>query len=208
MKRQLLLMLGLLLGIVTSMHGQLYINFNVTQAPALVAAAGTDHNVCRVDTVQLGGSPSATGGTAGYQYSWSTTGAISSTTAPNPLGNTNVTTDYILTVTDTNNCTSTDTATVNISPCTGVQEWNLPLDVNVSPNPGDGMFTIKLSGTYNRNITMTVRNALGQIVRSEELGKITNQRQVQLDLTKESKGMYYLDLSGRKEHSVTKLIVQ
>lgn len=208
MKRQLLLTLSALIGIASSMYGQLYVNFNVTQAPALVAAAGPDHNVCRVDTVQLGGSPSASGGTVGYQYSWSTTGAISSTTDPNPMGNTNVTTDYILTVTDTNNCTSIDTATVNISPCTGVQEWKLPLEVTVSPNPGDGLFTVRLSGTYNRNIVMTVRNSLGQVVRSEELGKITNQLSVSLDLTKESKGIYTLDLAGRKEHSITKLIVQ
>lgn len=66
-----------LLGIPLAGIGQVtYVNLNSNQAAKLIANAGGDTTVCRVDTILLGGSPSATGGTAAYTYNWSTTGNI------------------------------------------------------------------------------------------------------------------------------------
>lgn len=196
-----------MVGFCSSASAQLYVNFNVNQATQLVASAGTDHNVCRVDTVQLGGSPSASGGTAGYQYSWSTSGAISSTTDPNPVGNCNVTTDFILTVTDTNNCTSIDTATVNISPCASVQEWTLPIEVSVAPNPSNGQFNIALTGNYGKAINLDLRNSLGQVVRKKRIGKVYGTANVVMDISDQGPGVYTVDLSSNRQHSIYKVIV-
>ncbi len=92
----------------------------VTQ-PTLTANAGIDRNLCASNTacVQLGGSPSATGGTPAYTYTWSPVTGICTGSAPsnaNPFVLPNTTTIYILNVSDVNGCTAADTATVTVYP--------------------------------------------------------------------------------------------
>ena len=75
---------------------------------APTASAGSNKSICNGDTVAIGGSPSATGGSgSGYVYSWSPSSGLSSTTASNPEAYPTVTTTYSLTVTDGAGCVST-----------------------------------------------------------------------------------------------------
>ncbi|MCB9232265.1 MAG: right-handed parallel beta-helix repeat-containing protein [Bacteroidia bacterium] len=73
------------------------------------AAAGNDQTICAGTSATLSGS--ATGGTGGFVYTWN----------PGNLGGQSVlvtpgsTTNYILTVTDGNLCSDTDTMTVNVA---------------------------------------------------------------------------------------------
>ncbi|MCX6879133.1 MAG: hypothetical protein NTW21_35805, partial [Verrucomicrobia bacterium] len=70
--------------------------------PPLVANAGADRMVSPgVPSVVIGGSPSASGGSGTYTYTWSPDdGSLSSTSAANPTASPIATTTYTLTVTD------------------------------------------------------------------------------------------------------------
>ncbi len=84
----------------------------ITIAPSPFANAGSSFTICAGDSVQIGGSPSGSGGTGSLNYSWNPTTNLSSGTAPNPYAKPTSTTVYGLTVSDANNCTYTDTMTV------------------------------------------------------------------------------------------------
>jgi hypothetical protein len=84
----------------------------VTQ-PNLTASAGPDIDLCddEATCVQIGGIPSATGGTPLYTYSWTPVTGICTGSTPadaNPFVLPASTTVYTLSVTDANGCTATD----------------------------------------------------------------------------------------------------
>lgn len=72
------------------------------------ANAGPDVTICKGDTTQL----FASGGTS---YSWSPDSGLSDTSIANPKASPDVTTTYVVTV-KTNDCTNTDTVTVQVIP--------------------------------------------------------------------------------------------
>jgi len=98
----------------------------VTVNPLPAANAGTDVTVAYGQSVQIG----ALGGTS---YVWSPSAGLSCSNCQNPSANPLVTTDYIVTVTDANGCTDTDTINVFVDEtCTVIYLPNA-----ISPN-GDG----------------------------------------------------------------------
>lgn len=88
----------------------------VTVAPNPVVDAGQDKEVCIGADVQIGGSPTASGGTAPYNYMWAPPNGLSSISVANPTAGPPVTTTYTVEVTDANGCTAQDIVTVEANP--------------------------------------------------------------------------------------------
>lgn len=86
----------------------------VTVNPVPVVDAGADTAICAGTSVQIGGSPTASSGSAPYAYSWSPTVGLSLPNIPNPVASPIVITTYQLTVTDNKGCSATDIVTVNV----------------------------------------------------------------------------------------------
>jgi hypothetical protein len=86
--------------------------------PAPVANAGSDKALCGGlgTTVTIGGNPAGSGGTGTLTYSWSPSSALSNPAIANPIASPGATTTYVLTVTDTRNCTDKDTVIVAVNP--------------------------------------------------------------------------------------------
>ncbi len=78
------------------------------------AAAGNDTALCNTFGVTLGGTPTATGGTTPYTYSWTPGTGLTDASSSNPVATPASTTTYALLVTDRNGCTATDAVTVTI----------------------------------------------------------------------------------------------
>ena len=87
-------------------------SFAVASPPPLVANAGADTAICQGQSIQLGGSPTATGGTPSYTYSW-TPGPFS---GPNPVDTPSSNMVYNVVITDSNNCSATASVSVTINP--------------------------------------------------------------------------------------------
>lgn len=88
----------------TTGRANIQIDFNCA-APS--ANAGNEQSICIGDSVTIGGSPAASGGSgSGYTYSWSPTTGLSSSTVANPKASPSTTTTYTLTVTDGASCLS------------------------------------------------------------------------------------------------------
>jgi hypothetical protein len=104
----------------------------VTVNPSTTADAGADQEVCEGGSVEIGGSPTASGGTSPYTYSWSPTTGLDDHTIANPTASPASTTTYCVTVTDDNGCTDTDCTVVTVITCE--YEFYMPL-VSKYPTP-------------------------------------------------------------------------
>jgi hypothetical protein len=72
------------------------------------ADAGPDVGFSEGVSVQIGGTPTATGGTSPYNYSWTPTAGLDDPTAPNPNALPASTTAYTVNITDAHGCTDSD----------------------------------------------------------------------------------------------------
>lgn len=84
--------------------------------PLPVVQAGRDTALCVGDSVTLGGSPTASGGTGkNYSYTWNPPGGLSATNVANPKASPLGKITYIVKVVDSLSCSNTDTVTVSVS---------------------------------------------------------------------------------------------
>ncbi len=103
----------------------------ITQNPAPTASAGPGATRSGTETYSLSGVTTASGGTPGYTYAWSTNPVVAgngSTAAQPMFGPFFQNTTISLTVTDSKGCTAPSQATVTYQPCT--------LSVSVAPVSG------------------------------------------------------------------------
>lgn len=88
------------------------INVTVNNLP--VVDAGNDTTLCIGASATIGGNPTTP--SAISTYSWSPTGTLNNGTISNPLATPTVTTQYNVTVTDSNTCTNTDSVVITVNP--------------------------------------------------------------------------------------------
>jgi len=114
--------------------------------------AGRDTIICKGDTIQIGGSPTAP---AGASFSWNNKSSLDFDTLANPKAFPSSTTTYIVTMTDQNGCTNTDTITVSLLDATASENGSiLTADVIgatyqwIDCNGGDTAITGATEQTY------------------------------------------------------------
>lgn len=77
----------------------------------------------------------------------------------------------------------------------------------VFPNPSSTNFCITYSGHSNANLTLCVRNTLGQLIYSKNYTECNSFSET-LDVRQLSKGVYFIELRGERILEVRKIIVQ
>jgi gliding motility-associated-like protein len=81
----------------------------------LYVDAGPDQSICDGGSVQIGGSPTASGNATSYAYQWSPVNGIDDASISNPTTNTTITTVYTVTVIDSNGCELSDDVRIGVS---------------------------------------------------------------------------------------------
>ncbi|TDX86392.1 T9SS-dependent choice-of-anchor J family protein [Epilithonimonas xixisoli] len=82
------------------------LSITITEPTALVATAGTQNNVACNGSATGSATVNVTGGTGAYTYSWSPSGGTAATASGLAAG------EYVVTVTDANNCQTTQSFTI------------------------------------------------------------------------------------------------
>jgi PKD repeat protein len=83
--------------------------------PAPTANAGPDTSYCIGDSVQIGGSPTASGGSSPYSLNWQPTGDLSCTNCSNPIASPTSDQTYNVYITDDLGCSDTDDVVITVN---------------------------------------------------------------------------------------------
>jgi hypothetical protein len=112
MKQFYPLIIGCIFFAVQPLSAQTYVNFNFNQDPPVVANAGSSDIICAGDNANLSGMGS--GGNGSFTYAWTPSGNVANPSNAITTANPSTTTVYTLTVSDGNNCSTTDTMVVTL----------------------------------------------------------------------------------------------
>jgi hypothetical protein len=165
----------------------------VNALPVLMVST-TNTLLCTGQTATL----SVTGATS---YTWNTT----ETTADIAVSPTTQTT-YTVDGTDGNGCANTMTFMQDVSLCTGVAQLSnvASAGLQVYPNPTTGTIKIQLENWNSEIITITLTNAIGQVVLSETTGSQNSS----FNLSQVSTGIYTLKAESKGMTKTVRLIKQ
>jgi len=113
---------------------------------------------------------------------------------------------YTVTVTGQNDCQSAKTVSINLSTGTGENLANGE-DVSVYPNPGNGLFYVKINGTSEDDLVLRLINNQGQTV---FIRQFTGSSSVpeSFDVQNLSRGIYLIVIQGKDLLYQGKMIIQ
>lgn len=151
-----------------------------------------------------GGIQTLDGGTpAGGVYSG--TGVSAGTFDPSAgAGNYLITYNY----TAANGCASSDTASITVSLCTGVENLALSDNISVYPNPSNGAFTVVYNNALHADLIIRISDVQGKIVAAETQKDFSGTYTNTFDLSGYSKGLYLLEICSNGQVAHKKFVLQ
>jgi hypothetical protein len=202
MTKPKLLFLLLAFSSTTMLAQVLYVHSNLP--PILQANAGMDNFIDIGDSVQLGGEPVAWDGYGNYVYLWEPASGLEDPTLPNPWAKPDITTTYVLMVSDGHNCFAMDETILKVG-ASGVNNPSNPFGIKIYPNPSSNFVNVSIKGVSGA-ITLRIRNRLGQVLIRKEV-VIQEKHQFTIDVHAWSKGVYYLSIQSDRNNHTKPLIV-
>jgi hypothetical protein len=203
--------LSLLLLIPLFTSAQKVITLSVHQPPELgFTLSDTKITINKGQSVTLGQGIIISGGSGNYRFSWSPGKYLNDSTLLHPVVQPADTTIYTLTVTDHQGCSFSINYTVNVkdnSVSSELTKGNGTLKAILYPNPGNGEFSLKITGNPARKVEITIANNSGSIQLKKVVtpfsGLATENFRMQL-----APGVYLILIRDAKETVSTSFIVR
>ena len=189
-----------LTGLSSSCKNTTTISVYVNALPTLTLSS-SQGTICVGNSTILSASGAST-------YSWTPPNGLSSTTGSSVIANPTITTTYTVFGTDANMCTNKSFSTVNVSLCTGIDNFSLSNTINVYPNPSIGAFSVDMPEGNSGNYVIEIRNALSQIIYTDKMQVGESALRKNINMTGASKGIYSLTLQSTKTKRVYKIIIE
>jgi len=115
---------------------------------------------------------------------------------------------YILMVRDALGCTDQKSIYLEVLPSSyGIKE-NIASRMVIYPNPGDGLFEVRLKAPPTEKVQLKVANAVGTIVYQRKNVVVTAAGQINIDLSNFSDGVYFLKITSKDTVLQEKLILR
>jgi hypothetical protein len=155
-----------------------------------VAGGSSDYNVM--------------GGTAPYSYSWTGPNGFSSVAqALEGMNSMDQSGEYVLTVTDNNECVASQTIII-----IGLNEVNALYEIQLYPNPNNGQFTLNMQGLTGETVSYAVLDQSGRVVVAKDLGSIGASRVENVDMMGAAAGFYQLRIIVDGQAQSTRFVKQ
>lgn len=161
------------------------------------------------NTVCTGGNVTLTAG-GGSTYTWTSNGTLSSNNGTT-VAATNITSTANITVTgtDTKGCAGTSTKTITVVTCgTGIIESALDNSLIIYPNPSNGNIAVTFIIDKVTDVVIKVTDIKGQQVYAENKKQCNGEYKTTIDLSKFSKGVYFLNIVTDKGAASRQLVVE
>jgi hypothetical protein len=114
--------------------------------------------------------------------------------------------NYTVTVTGQNDCQSAKTVSINLSTGTGENRTDGE-DISVYPNPGNGLFYVKINGNNQEDAVLRLINNQGQTVFIRQFNT-TSAVPESFDVQNLSRGIYHIMIQGKGLQYQGKMIIQ
>ena len=111
------------------------------------------------------------------------------------------------TYSDAAECENFAESTIVVDICDGINEYG-NLDLTVTPNPNDGIFTLKVKARSAEKVNIKVMNNFGEEVYNEPNVDLHSNYSTEIDLSAFSKGLYYLYIYSDNVNHIEKIIVK
>jgi hypothetical protein len=96
---------------------------------------------------------------------------------------------------------------INITAATGIYSAMENPDIEILPNPGNGIFNIRFPASISANIFLSVINSLGKTVYTKSLSKNSGD-DISLNISFLSPGVYFLKFNDEGFSSVKKIVIE
>jgi Secretion system C-terminal sorting domain len=108
---------------------------------------------------------------------------------------------YTVYYTTNGTCPSTDSTTIIVTICTGLNPNNTQNELSIYPNPSKGSFMVNLK-SFDENTTLNILDILGK----EVISKTITSTSTLVNITNK-KGVYFLKIQSKKGTTVKKIII-
>ncbi len=95
----------------------------------------------------------------------------------------------------------------DISEVVGIGETTFSSKLRIYPNPNTGRFSIEIPAEAKGSVEISILNITGQLIHSD-LIKAGSGNIVEIDISNEARGLYFIKLSDGTDSSITKFIKQ
>ena len=141
----------------------------------------------------------AIGGTGVYTYSWEPADSLNYANIANPVATPGMTTEYVVTVTDSQGTTAQAAVIVTVNPGVNVNE-RLMDEIQVYPNPTDGILHID---GIKESVSYRLINNMGQTLMEGQ-----TDTDLQINTKSMGQGLYFLEISNSLGVSIRKIVVE
>ena len=176
------------------------VSVSTKQLPTVVIATSHD-TVCMGNSAMLNASGAST-------YSWSPTSSLNNSNGPSVIASPTVTTLYTVIGTDTGTCSNKSTHTIVVSNCTGINSISQYGVMGIYPNPNNGAFVIDVPQGISGIYIIEIRNAISQLIYTDKIQVSGAGVKKEINISKESKGVYSLTIQSGQAKVIRKIIVE
>jgi hypothetical protein len=89
----------------------------------------------------------------------------------------------------------------------GLEENVLANNVEVYPNPSNGNFTVMVEGITSDKLTVSLTDALGKEIMTEEVTNVTENVEVPVQMNGLNEGMYFVKISSNGQSTTRRVII-
>jgi PKD repeat protein len=112
---------------------------------------------------------------------------------------------YTVEITDANGCVAiSDPFNVEF---TGIDELSVANQFVIRPNPNHGKFEVSFVQSKTDNITLEIKNTLGQVIYNEKIANHTGAFNKSFEINGLSKGIYFISVVNSQYEVVKKMVV-
>jgi len=97
---------------------------------------------------------------------------------------------------------------INITRLTGIQEESVESNIQLYPNPGNGVFHLSFNDLEANNIEILLSDPSGRILYNHKLKDVTNNFKTTLDLSGFAPGVYFVNLKSDGFTHTRRIIIQ
>ncbi|MBC8048367.1 MAG: T9SS type A sorting domain-containing protein [Fimbriimonadaceae bacterium] len=175
----------------------------IDEDPVAAITAGGNLDICETGSVALNNTSAG----SGYAFQW----LFNGTEIPEATGTSLIATDtgyYALEISTVSACIDTSESLHVISSCDAIENINASNNIDIYPNPGNGIFTISINNyDTQETLSMYIMNNAGEIVFEEKNISINTSHKKDIDLEFLPAGIYTIKLENDIITATEKLII-